>query len=286
MSGLIGAQHQRIALPFQMNLAPFVGAIGWILLGLRQEGEAIALAALPAGTQRDAGAAHIRFNSDAQALASRILRQKDKRLQIVGVVHTHPGKMRWPSEGDFDGDSRWVRQLRGWDGVFAIGTADGRPDEPTDSNTQNFSVLCFSWYALGPADDRYRPLQVKVTGGADLALPLRPIWNVIETFAQPLDKLCRQFARVQLEVIAEALTPNTSPRGRGERGVLCVKIALADPKQQLRLLLSDAEARYYWERDGELIAIDPHEPEPDRAVYLILAELAREPAATGCETIA
>src|SRR5580765_192548 len=73
--------------------------IGWILLGLRQEGVAFALASLPAGTQRDAGWAHIRFNSDAQALASRIIRQQDKRLQIIGVVHTHPGSLRAPSDG-------------------------------------------------------------------------------------------------------------------------------------------------------------------------------------------
>src|SRR5437660_9887016 len=71
--------------------------IGWILLGLRTDDEAIALAALPAGTQRDAGAAHIRFNSDAQELASRIVRQQDKRLRVIGVVHTHPGNLRWPS---------------------------------------------------------------------------------------------------------------------------------------------------------------------------------------------
>jgi proteasome lid subunit RPN8/RPN11 len=74
--------------------------IGWILLGIRQGSEAIALAALPAGAHRDAGAAHIRFNSDAQAVGCRILRQHDKRLQIIGVVHTHPGSLRQPSGGE------------------------------------------------------------------------------------------------------------------------------------------------------------------------------------------
>ena len=65
-----------------------------------------------------------------------------------------------------------------------------------------------------------------------------------------------------------------------EQNVLCVTIARSPKKnQQLRLLLSDADARYYWDRNGELVAIDPHEPQPDRAVYLILAELANESAA-------
>jgi proteasome lid subunit RPN8/RPN11 len=265
--------------------------VGWILLGLRQEREAIALAALPAGTQRDAGSAHIRFNSDAQALASRIVRQKDKRLQIIGVVHTHPGTMRWPSDGDFHGDSQWVGQLRGGEGVFGIGTADVRPNEATSAHVQVFSGLCFSWYALGSQDNRYRLLPVQVALGPDLALPLRPVWGVIENFAQAIDRLCRQFAKVQLEVIDEdatfspTLPPSPSFKGTGAACLLCVKIALTEPKQQLRLLLNEAEARYYWEREGELIAIDPHEPQPDRAVYLILAELAKEPAATACETI-
>ena len=45
---------------------------GWVLMGLRERDEAIALATLPAGTQRDAGIAHVRFNSSGQALASRV----------------------------------------------------------------------------------------------------------------------------------------------------------------------------------------------------------------------
>ena len=56
---------------------------------------------------------------------SRIVRQTDRRLTIVGVVHTHPGSLRHPSDGDFRGDSEWVASLRGGEGVFGIGTADG-----------------------------------------------------------------------------------------------------------------------------------------------------------------
>ena len=55
-----------------------------------------------------------------------------------------------------------------------------------------------------------------------------------------------------------------------------LKITLADPGQQIRVLLNQHEARYYWDRGGDLVAIDPHEPQVERAVYLILAELAKE----------
>jgi proteasome lid subunit RPN8/RPN11 len=241
--------------------------IGWILLGVRQGNEAIALAALPAGAERDAGIAHVQFNSEAQALASRILRQNDKRLQILGVVHTHPGSMRYPSDGDLQGDRRWVAQLRGGEGVFAIGTADIRPSESA-AHLQVFTNTCFSWYALGAMDSKYRPLPIHTIAGPDLAQPLRPLWSTIESFAIVLNRLCRQLANVRFEIVNES-----------EQKLLCVKIPLAEKNQQLRLLLSEANARYYWDREGELLAIDPHENQPDRAVYLILAELANESAA-------
>jgi hypothetical protein len=248
--------------------------IGWILLGLRHEGEAIALAALPAGAQRDAGRAHIRFDSAAQELASRILRQKDKRLQMVGVVHTHPGSLRRPSDGDLQGDSLWVGQLRGGEGIFGIGTADVRSDEQQGAAGDHVQIraeMCFSWYALGIGERHYRMIPVHVTSGPDLASPLRPVWNVIEANAEPLNKLCRQFAKVQLEVIDEELAR-----------ILSMKIMLAEPKQKLHLLLNEHEVRYYWDKEGEFIAIDSDEARLDRAVYLILAELAKESAGSAC----
>src|SRR5438105_1121077 len=96
---------------------------GWLLLGLRREDEAIVLATLPAGARSDAGVSHVRFNSAAQALGSRIVRQKDRGLVALGVVHTHPGSLRHPSDGDYQGDCQWVSCLRGQEGVFGIGTA-------------------------------------------------------------------------------------------------------------------------------------------------------------------
>ena len=86
------------------------------------------LATLPAGAERDAGEAHVRFNSAAQALASRIVRQEDRRLTLLGVVHTHPGSLRHPSARRLPRAtaSGWPK-LRGGEGVFGIGTADAEP---------------------------------------------------------------------------------------------------------------------------------------------------------------
>ena len=242
--------------------------IGWVLLGVRQGSEAIALAALPAGAERDAGAGHVQFNSDAQVLASRILRQDDKRLTIIGVVHTHPGSMRSPSDGDLDGDSQWVGKLRGGEGVFAIGTADALTRGHVDSaSMQAHGDLCFSWYALGKGESRYRPLPVQVALGADRAVELRSVWDTIEAHADALNKLCRLFAKVEFDV------------SRTEKfATLVMKIGLADAGQQLHLLLNGTAARYYWSVDNGMMAIDPEETQVDRAVFLILAELAKGPA--------
>lgn len=233
--------------------------IGWLLMGVRQDAEAIALAALPAGAERDASRVHVRFNADAQALASRILRQNDRRLQIVGIVHTHPGDMCQPSSGDFAGDSAWVARLRHGDAVFGIGTAGGSSGGA--GHAPSCGELRFSWYALGVGASAYRPLPARVDPGHDLAAPLRAIWPTLEANAPALERLCRLFARVQFDRVEDALAVN---------------IALPEPKNALRVLLKGSEARYYWERGGELTAVDPREPHMERAVFLILAELAKE----------
>lgn len=237
--------------------------IGWFLLGHWEEGHVVALAALPAGAERDASEGHVRFNTDAQALASYILRQQDKRLREIGVVHTHPGSMRYPSSGDLMGDSRWVGQLRSGEAVFGIGTADGAGEDAEDAHSTG--EICFSWYALRAGDSQYRPLRIETQSGHDLALGLRHAWHVIEAHATPLLRLCRQLARVQVSVIEEDFQP-----------LLAVRVPLPMTSQQLRLLLTETEARYYWESEGKLNAIEPHESSIDRAVYLILAELAKE----------
>jgi proteasome lid subunit RPN8/RPN11 len=242
---------------------------GWLLLGRREPDHAVVLATLPAGTERDASVTHVQFNSVGQALASRIVRQADRQLALVGVVHTHPGSLRHPSEGDYRGDSDWVQYLRGKEGIFAIGTADGRG--PADSvfaeqphpNVQCLGDLRLSWYALRHGDPTYRPLPVGLTIGPDLARPLHDVWVAIEAHADRLERLYRQQAGVTFGVVA------------GDSGPwLAVNVPVAEPSTVIRVLLKPKEARYFLVRDGELLAVDCLEDRVDRGVYLLLAELA------------
>lgn len=241
---------------------------GWILLGLREAREAVVLATLPAGAERDAGVAHIRFNSDAQAVASRIIRQNDRRLTILGVVHTHPGSLRHPSDGDWRGDGQWVVNLRGKEGVFGIGTADGATAADLFAyqprpNVQCLGVLRFSWYALRQGDAAYRPLPVELTIGPDLARPLHEIWTTLELHAERIERLYRQQSGMRFEVVCDKWGPG-----------LLLLLPLADPGDALRVLIRPKEVRYYLVRGGELLEVQHHDDCLDRGVYLLLAELA------------
>jgi len=243
--------------------------IGWVLLGVREEKAALVLATLPAGTYRNAGVAHVRFNSSGQALGSRIVRQWDKRLTMIGVVHTHPGSLRHPSDGDYQGDSIWVIHLRGGDGIFGIGTADAKglngaivAHQP-EQHRQILGELDFSWYALGQGDKRYRKLPLEVTLGPDLAKPLHPIWDVIETHADALDCLCRQQAGIAFEMAVGTNGP-----------ALRVELPLAEKGNTLQVVLDGENVHFFVDDQGMVSAVDPDEEAVDRAVYLILAELA------------
>ena len=241
---------------------------GWVLLGLREAEEAVVLATLPAGAEADAGVAHIRFNSDAQALAYRIVRQKERRLTIVGVVHTHPGSLRHPSDGDYQGDSEWVARLRGGEGVFGIGTADGSDSAALFAHQPRPNVQCladlrFSWYGLGRGDSDYRPLPLELTIGPDLARPLHLLWPTLEAHAERIDRLYRQTAGLRFEV-------TTDERGPG----LMLTLPLAAGGEALCVLVRQKEVRYRVLRGGDLFAVDTPDECVDRAVYLLLAELA------------
>lgn len=183
--------------------------IGWLLLGLRLEREAVALAALPAGAGRDASQAHIRFHVEAQAVAARILRQRCRQLTVIGVVHTHPTESSQPSEEDLAADLIWVKRLRGQEGAFAIGTADGPEDSLTtwistqpNEYQQVYCGLRFSWYALAADDDCYRPLPVTITLGPDLAVALWPVWPILERYASALDLLAGRVSGLQFDVLS------------------------------------------------------------------------------------
>ena len=247
--------------------------IGWVLLGVRESDFALVLATLPAGAQRSAGVAHVEFNCTAQALASRIVRQWDKRLVMLGVVHTHPGSLRHPSDGDFHGDSAWVGRLRGSEGVFGIGTSDGlsgngvvvgRQPQP---HVQEFGELLMSWYALAVGDRHYRPLEVQLALGPDLALRLHEVWSTVEVFAEPLERLCRQQAAMSFDVV---------PGKCGSALAACLK--LAEANTAMRIIMEGKEAAFYWQRGQELISVEPPPGPLDRSVYLVLADLAGQTA--------
>jgi proteasome lid subunit RPN8/RPN11 len=242
---------------------------GWVLMGLRTAREAIALATLPAGAEREAGVAHVRFNAEAQALASRILRMQDRRLQIIGIVHTHPGRLRHPSGGDLEGDRVWVTKLRGGEGVFGIGTADGEiSPAPTQIATQPsgheqcYEGLRFSWYSLATGARSYARLPVRLTIGPDLALPLHSVWSTLEHHAERLDGLCRRLARIHFEVLP------------GEQGAELHAVVPLEKDQSLRAVLRGEEVEYCLVRKEQWLKSDSREPAVDRGVYLMLAALA------------
>lgn len=250
--------------------------MGWVLLGLRQSDQAIALAALPATSDRDAGEAHVWITGPAHVLASRIVRQDDRRLSMLGVVHTHPGSLRHPSRGDLKGDREWVKQLRGGEGAFGIGTADADDEAagtPTSSNPkphmQCLGGLRFSWYTLAAGEQHYREAPVSLTIGPDLAKPLRSVWSEIEEHAERLERLARQQAKVKFEI------------AQGRDGpALTATVALADPGQAVRVAIEGKEVRYYYEAGGAAFQVDLPAASPDQGLYLLLAELAGKDCVT------
>ena len=169
--------------------------IGWDLLGYRHGREVIAMAALPAGMERDAGVAHVLFNRDVQELLSHILRQNDKRLGVVGVVHTHPGNLHVPATEISRGTGNGSANCAAAKGSSASARRTPTPNFPPDApnpHQQYFGNLCFSWYALSQGDRQYRRLPVQVTLGCDLARPLLAVWDILETHAKALNRLYRQ----------------------------------------------------------------------------------------------
>jgi len=241
-----------------------------VLLGLRKADEAVVLATLPAVADRDAGEAHVWITGPAHVLASRIVRQEDRRLAMLGVVHTHPGSLRHPSKGDLRGDLEWVPQLRGGEGVFGIGTADAEKDaggtpicSHPQPHVQTLGPLRFSWYTLATGEKRYREIPIELTIGPDVAKYLRPVWKVIEEHADRLDRLARQQAKVRFDVVD------------GKQGpALSATLVLADPVKAVRVTMEGKEVRYFYESGGETFQVELPDALPDQGVYLLLAELA------------
>jgi hypothetical protein len=214
--------------------------------------------------------AHIRFDSSGQVLASRIVRQADRRITILGVVHTHPGSLRHPSDGDLRGDGQWVRHLRGREGVFGIGTADA-PAAPAvfayqpRPHVQCLGQMRFSWYALREGEAAYRPLDVGVTIGPDLARPLHCFWATLEAHADRIDRLYRQQMGMRFEVSEDEWGPG-----------LILTLPLAAGGDAVRVVVRPKGVFYYVLRGGEVLEVRHHDEQVDRGVYLLLAELASQ----------
>ena len=188
---------------------------------------------------------------------------------MLGIVHTHPGSMRHPTQSDYSGDIVWIENLRGREGIFGIGTADAQPHSPgaiawqPAANQQCLDELCLSWYALRTGDRNYRPLPVEITLGPDLALALRPVWCELEVHAERLDRLARTMQRVRFDVVAGKQKP-----------ALAVTVALADPDRAIRAVMEGKEVRYLLLQNGEAQVADFRDDRIDRGLFVMLAELS------------
>ena len=187
---------------------------------------------------------------------------------MLGIVHTHPGSMRHPSDGDYRGDIEWIEKLRGREGIFGIGTADAKRHPPgavswqPAANVQCLGELCLSWYVLGEGDRNYRQLPVEMTLGPDLALALRPVWCELEVHAERIDRLARVLQRVRFDVVEGKQKP-----------ALAITLPLAEPERAIRVMMEGKEVRYLLIQDGEAMIADFRDDRIDRGVFLMLAEL-------------
>src|SRR5262249_26463410 len=158
--------------------------------------------------------------------------------------------LRHPSDGDLRGDEQWVANLRGQEGVFGIGTADG----PETSNglfayqprahVQCLNGLRFSWYSLRQGDRSYRPLPVELTMGHDLARSLHEFWDALEFHAERIDRLYRQQAGMRFQVMSDKWGPG-----------LLLTLPLAERGDAVQVLIRSKEVRYYLLRGGEVLEV-------------------------------
>jgi hypothetical protein len=162
-----------------------------------------------------------------------------------------------------------VGQLRGREGVFGIGTADGAgPPGALFAYQPRPHVHClgelrFSWYSLRHGDRDYRPLPVEWTIGPDLARALHDIWPTLEVHAERIERLYRQQAGMRFEVTNDEWGPG-----------LILTLPLAQGGASVRVVVRPKGVRYYVVTDGEVLEVQHHDDMVDRGVYLLLAELA------------
>jgi len=86
---------------------------------------------------------------------------------------------------------------------------------------------------------------------------------LIECHADQLDRLCRQQAGVVFESVSSEQGP-----------ALAVSIPLAEAGGSIKVILGEKQVQYCLLQRGEMYLVDPQESRIDRAIYLLLAELA------------
>ncbi len=243
---------------------------GWLLMGYRKKKHAIISAAVPAGEFREASSTHVKFNSLAQVVAGRLLRQLHDNLEVLGLFHTHPGKLRHPSSGDFQGDIQWVKKLPGKQGVFGIGTVDSDSSIPSSfstkiaPNTFTMSGMRFDWFSLASGDANYNKIPVRWILGNDLAKPLHYVWDAMEIHAGEIEKVLAQQAKASCGI-------TQGPKGHQ----LTISIPLAGTAGKILVFIFKDKVQYFFEKNEQLFEVDILEEKIDRGVYLVLAELAK-----------
>jgi len=243
---------------------------GWLLMGYREKKRAVVVAAVPSGEFREASSTHVKFNSQAQVVAGRLLCQLHEKLEVLGLFHTHPGRLRHPSSGDYQGDIQWVKKLPGKQGVFGIGTVDH--DSPLRGdfaskiamNTFTMTGMRFDWFSLANGDPNYVKLPVRWTLGEDLAKPLHVVWDAMEVHASEIDKVLAQQSKATCAITQAA---------SGHQ--LTLSIPLAGTAGKILVFIFKDKVQYFFEKNEQLFAVDIQEDKVDRGVYLVLAELAK-----------
>lgn len=126
---------------------------GWLLLGIRQECLQATAALRGEGQGRS-----VTFGALWDSVME--MRAEDKRIEVLGLVHTHPGSNHFPSDADFDADRQWLKRLRGRAGVFGIGTslADAGSIKEAVSVRGEQAI---TWWSLSDISEWYEPLTVQ-----------------------------------------------------------------------------------------------------------------------------
>jgi proteasome lid subunit RPN8/RPN11 len=243
---------------------------GWLLMGYREKKHAVVVAAVPSGEFREASSTHVKFNSQAQVVAGRLLRQLHDKLEVLGLFHTHPGRLRHPSSGDYQGDIQWVKKLPGKQGVFGIGTVDhespirGEFATKIAINTFSMTGMRFDWFSLASGDSNYVKVPIRWTLGEDLAKPLHVVWDAMEIHAGEIEKVLAQQAKATCGITQGAA---------GHQ--LTLSIPLAGSAGKIIVFIFKDKVQYFFEKNEQLFAVDIQEDKVDRGVYLVLAELSK-----------